>query len=92
MFHMEIIQERIEREYDLNVIFTAPSVEYKVLLRDGDEIVIDSPAELPDEGEIDEIREPWMKLQIFTPTEFYGTVMELVTKKRGIFIEQEYPT
>jgi len=92
MFHMEIIQERIEREYDLDVIFTAPSVEYQVLLRDGSEIVIDSPAELPDEGEIEEIREPWMKLQIFTPTEFYGTVMDLVTKKRGIFIEQEYPT
>ncbi len=92
MFHMEIIQERIEREYGLDVIFTAPSVEYQVLLRDGSEIVIDSPAELPDEGEIDEIREPWMKLQIFTPTEFYGTVMDLVTKKRGIFIEQEYPT
>ncbi|MFC1995977.1 translation elongation factor 4 [Chloroflexota bacterium] len=92
MFHMEIIQERIEREYGLNVIFTAPSVEYQVLLRDGGEIVIDSPAELPDEGEIEEIREPWMKLQIFTPTEYYGTVMDLVTKKRGIFIEQEYPT
>ena len=92
MFHMEIIQERIEREYGLDVIFTAPSVEYQVLLRDGSEIVIDFPAELPDEGEIDEIREPWMKLQIFTPTEFYGTVMDLVTKKRGIFIEQEYPT
>ena len=92
MFHMEIIQERIEREYGLDVIFTAPSVEYQVLLRDGNEIVIDSPAELPDEGEIDEIREPWMKVQIFTPTEFYGTVMDLVTKKRGIFIEQEYPT
>jgi GTP-binding protein LepA len=92
MFHMEIIQERIEREYDLDVIFTAPSVEYQVLLKDGSEVVIDSPAELPDEGEIDEIREPWMKLQIFTPTEFYGTVMDLTTKKRGIFIEQDYPT
>jgi GTP-binding protein LepA len=92
MFHMEIIQERVEREYGLDVIFTAPSVEYQVLLRDGSEMEIDSPAELPDEGEIEEIREPWMKLQIFTPTEFYGTVMDLVTKKRGIFIEQEYPT
>jgi GTP-binding protein LepA len=92
MFHMEIIQERIEREYGLNVIFTAPSVEYQVLLRDGGEIVIDSPAELPDEGDIEEIREPWMRLQIFTPTEYYGTVMDLVTKKRGVFIEQEYPT
>jgi GTP-binding protein LepA len=92
MFHMEIIQERIEREYDLDVIFTAPSVEYQVLLKDGTEIVVDSPAELPDEGEIDEIREPWMKLQIFTPTDYYGTVMDLTTKKRGIFIEQDYPT
>jgi GTP-binding protein LepA len=92
MFHMEIIQERIEREYDLDVIFTAPSVEYQVLMRDGTEIVIDSPAELPDEGDIVEIREPWMKLQIFTPTEYYGTIMDLTTKKRGVFIEQEYPT
>ncbi len=92
MFHMEIIQERIEREYDLDVIFTAPSVEYQVLMHDGREIVIDSPAELPDEGEIEEIREPWMKLQIFTPTDYYGTVMDLTTKKRGIFIEQDYPT
>jgi len=92
MFHMEIIQERLEREYDLDVIFTAPSVEYQVLMRDGSEVVIDSPAELPDEGEIVEIREPWMKLQIFTPTEYYGTIMDLTTKKRGVFIEQEYPT
>ena len=92
MFHMEIIQERIEREYDLDVIFTAPSVEYQVLMRNGSELEIDSPAELPDEGEIEEIREPWMKLQIFTPTDYYGAVMDLTTKKRGIFIEQDYPT
>ncbi|HIE57346.1 MAG TPA: elongation factor 4 [Anaerolineales bacterium] len=92
MFHMEIIQERIEREYDLNVLFTAPSVEYQIVMHNGSEIVIDSPADLPDEGEIAEIREPWMKIQVFTPTEFYGTVMDLVTKKRGIFIEQDYPT
>jgi GTP-binding protein LepA len=92
MFHMEIIQERIEREYDLNVIFTAPSVEYQVLKTDGSTVLIDSPSELPDEGEIAEIREPWMKLQIFTPVAYYGTVMDLVTKKRGIFIEQEYLT
>ena len=92
MFHMEIIQERIEREYDLDVIFTAPSVEYQIVMRDGSEVVIDSPADLPDEGEIAEIREPWMKIQIFTPTEYYGTIMDLTTKKRGIFIEQDYPT
>ena len=92
MFHMEIIQERIEREYDLDVIFTAPSVEYEVLMRDESLRLVDSPADLPEEGDIAEIREPWMKLQIFTPTEYYGTVMDLVTKKRGIFLEQDYPT
>ncbi|MEW5868770.1 MAG: translation elongation factor 4 [Chloroflexota bacterium] len=91
MFHMEIIQERLEREYDLDIIVTSPSVEYEVLLHDGRMERIDSPADLPEEGDVAEIREPWMKIQIFTPTEFYGTVMELTTKRRGVFIEQEYP-
>ncbi|HIE25158.1 MAG TPA: elongation factor 4 [Anaerolineales bacterium] len=91
LFHMEIIQERIEREYNLNVLFTAPSVEYEVLLRNGETIRIDSPAALPDEGEIAEIREPWMDIEIFTPTDYYGPIMELVTKRRGIFLEQQYP-
>lgn len=91
MFHMEIIQERLEREYDLDIVVTAPSVEYEVLLRDGRLIRIDSPAQLPDEAQIAEIREPWMKIQIFTPTEFYGTVMDLATSRRAIFIDQEYP-
>ena len=54
-------------------------------------IRIDSPADLPDEDQITEIREPWMKIEIFTPTEYYGTVMDLTKKRRGIFIEQEYP-
>lgn len=92
MFHMEIIQERIEREYDLDILVTAPSVEYEVVLRTGEVDRIASPAELPEEGDLSEIREPWMKIEIFTPTEFYGTVMELVKKRRGIFIEQDYPT
>jgi len=91
LFHMEIIQERLEREYDLDIVFTAPTVEYEVLLRDGLIKQIDSPSELPEEGDIDEVREPWMKIQIFTPIEFYGTVMDLTTKRRGVFIEQEYP-
>jgi GTP-binding protein LepA len=91
MFHMEIIQERLEREYDLDIIVTAPSVEYEVVLRDGDLIRIDSPAELPDEDLVAEIREPWMRIEVFTPTEFYGTVMDLTRKRRGIFIEQDYP-
>jgi GTP-binding protein LepA len=92
MFHMEIIQERLEREYGLDVIFTAPSVAYEVVKEDGQIITIDSPADLPDEGEISEIREPWMKLHIFTPVEYYGAVMDLTTNKRGVFIEQEYLT
>jgi GTP-binding protein LepA len=92
MFHMEIIQERLEREYDLDIIVTAPSVEYEVLMRDGEVMRIDSPAELPDEGEIEEIREPWMKIEIFTPTDYYGQVMELVTNRRGTFVDQDYPT
>lgn len=91
MFHMEIIQERIEREYNLDVVFTAPSVEYEVILHSGEVTRIDSPADLPEEGLISEIREPWMKIQIFTPIEYYGVVMELTTKRRGVFIEQEYP-
>jgi GTP-binding protein LepA len=92
MFHMEIVQERLEREYDLDIIVTAPSVEYEVVLRSGEVIRIDSPAELPEEGDIEEIREPWMKIEIFTPTDFYGSVMDLVTKRRGNFISQDYPT
>ncbi|MCJ7733460.1 MAG: translation elongation factor 4, partial [Anaerolineales bacterium] len=78
MFHMEIIQERLEREYNLDIIATAPSVKYRVLRRDGEIMEIDSPAELPDSSVIDEIQEPWMDLQIFLPTEYYGPVMELV--------------
>ncbi|MBR6090383.1 MAG: translation elongation factor 4 [Anaerolineaceae bacterium] len=91
LFHMEIIQERLEREYDLDIVVTAPSVEYEVELLDGTVMRIDSPVQLPDEGKIAEIREPWMKLQIFSPTEFYGTIMELIRKRHGIFISQDYP-
>ncbi|MCJ7434387.1 MAG: translation elongation factor 4 [Anaerolineales bacterium] len=90
LFHMEIIQERIEREYDLDVLFTAPSVEYEVVKLDNEVITVDSPAKLPDEG-ILEIREPWMTIEIITPTDYYGPIMELVTKRRGIFKQQEYP-
>jgi len=92
LFHMEIIQERLEREYNLDVVFTAPSVEYQVLLTNGDVITIDSPADLPDESRIVEIREPWLTLNIFTPSEYYGVVMDLVKRKRGIYISEEYPS
>src|SRR5512133_882456 len=72
LFHMEIIQERLEREYDLDIVVTAPSVEYEVVKTDGEVLRVDSPAKLPDEGIIAEIREPWMMLEIFSPTDFYG--------------------
>ncbi len=91
LFHMEIIQERLEREYDLDIILTAPTVEYEIISQDGKSTFIDSPVDLPEESSIGEIREPWMDLWIFTPTEYYGAVMEIVTKRNGIFIEQEYP-
>jgi len=91
LFHMEIIQERIEREYNLDVLFTAPSVEYEVLMIKDEVVTVDSPAELPDESKIIEIREPWMTIEIITPTEYYGPIMDLVTKKRGIFKQQEHP-
>jgi len=91
LFHMEIIQERLEREYDLDIVLTAPTVEYEIISQDGKSTFIDSPVDLPEESLIDEIREPWMDLWIFTPTEYYGAVMEIVTKRNGIFIEQEYP-
>ncbi len=92
LFHMEIIQERIEREYNLNIVVTAPSVEYEVVLASGEVLTISSPAKLPDEGMIAEVREPWMRLEIISPTEFYGTIMELTTKRRGTFISQDYPS
>ncbi len=91
LFHMEIIQEKLEREYDLDIVVTAPSVEYEVVKLDGEVMLIDSPAQLPDESQFTEIREPWMLVELFTPTDYYGTVMELATKRRGIFKGQEYP-
>jgi GTP-binding protein LepA len=90
LFHMEIVQERLEREYDLDILATAPSVEYEVLAVTGQTIVIDAPAQLPDPSTIEEVREPWMKVQIFTPVEYIGTVMDLVIKRRGEQKEMEY--
>jgi GTP-binding protein LepA len=91
LFHMEIIQERLEREYDLDIVVTAPSVEYEIVLVTGEIELVDSPAKLPDEAKISEIREPWMKIQIFSPTEYFGTIMELARNRRGIFLSQEFP-
>ena len=83
MFHMDIVQERLEREYGLDVVFTSPSVEYQVLKRDGTVVTVDSPADLPPEDQIEVIEEPWMKIHIYTPKEYIGPIMELVTRRRG---------
>jgi GTP-binding protein LepA len=91
LFHMEIIQERLEREYNLDVLFTAPSVEYEVVLHTGEVVAVDSPAQLPNEGLVAEIREPWMNIEIITPTDYYGTIMDLTISRRGIYKGQEYP-
>jgi GTP-binding protein LepA len=90
LLHMDIVQERLEREYDLDLLATAPSVEYRVLLSDGSEIEVDSPAEMPDPSRIAEVREPWMTLSIVTPDRYYGAVMDLVTGRRGAFVKMEY--
>ncbi|HZP57636.1 MAG TPA: translation elongation factor 4 [Dehalococcoidia bacterium] len=90
LLHMEIVQERLEREYGLNLLATAPSVEYQVTKTDGTEIVVDNPAELPPPNEIAEIREPWMDISIVVPDRYIGAVMELVTGNRGEFRRMEY--
>jgi GTP-binding protein LepA len=90
LLHMEIVQERLEREYDLDIIATAPSVEYQVLTTRGAEVPIDNPAMLPDPTTIEEIREPWMKVTIIAPTQHVGAVMELSQGKRGTLVEMSY--
>ncbi len=90
LLHMEIIQERLEREFDLELITTAPSVEYEVTRTNGEELLIDSPAELPVPNEIEEIREPWVKLSVTMPARYIGAVMGLVDERRGEFDQIDY--
>jgi len=90
LFHMEIIQERLEREYGLDIIVTAPNVELEVVERDGTSMLVESPSHMPPEGEIEEIREPWAEITIIVPAEYIGAVMELVTTHRGIPKDMEY--
>ena len=90
MLHMEIAQERLEREYDLSLITTAPSVIYRVHKTDGSIVEIDNPAELPGPQYREFIEEPYVKTNIFTPNDYVGTLMELCQEKRGIFINMQY--
>ena len=90
LLHMEIVRERLEREYDLNLIATAPSVEYRVVRSDGVELEIDNPADMPDPGSIDRILEPFLKVTVITPSSFTGALMDLCQSRRGEMIKMEY--
>ena len=90
LLHMDIVQERLEREYGLGLIATAPSVSYEVILKDGESITIDNPSKLPENHAYDEIREPWVNITIVSPARYIGVIMELVTTKRGEYKKMEY--
>ena len=90
LMHLEIVQERLEREYDLDLIVTAPSVAYQVVLTNGDTIIVDSPAKLPDPNEFSEIREPMLDLTIVAPNRHVGALMELMHSRRSEFKRMEY--
>jgi GTP-binding protein LepA len=90
LLHMEIIQERLEREYDLDILATAPSVEYHVTTKNGEVVPVDNPSAFPSEGEIEKVEEPWMDISIFSPARYIGTLMDLVTTRRGTFKEIKY--
>ncbi|ALC89881.1 elongation factor 4 [Bacillus sp. FJAT-18017] len=90
LLHMEIIQERIEREFKIDLITTAPSVIYHVVMTDGTEIRVDNPADMPDPQKIDRVEEPYVKATMMAPNDYVGDIMELCQNKRGIFIDMQY--
>jgi len=90
LLHMEIVQERLEREFGLDLIASAPSVEYRVTLLGGASVAVDNPAKLPPVGDIETIEEPWVDLSIITPSSYIGTLMELSKNRRGDFVSMEY--
>ncbi|KHE71192.1 translation elongation factor 4 [Halobacillus sp. BBL2006] len=90
MLHMEIIQERIEREYKIDLITTAPSVIYNVKMTDGTEINVDNPSMMPDNQKLEEVQEPYVKATIMVPNEYVGPVMEICQRKRGNFMDMQY--
>jgi GTP-binding protein LepA len=90
LLHMEIVRERLEREYDLSLVATAPSVEYRARLTSGEVVVVDNPSVMPPSNEVDEIEEPFVKIMVITPTEYVGAVMELTQQRRGELDKMEY--
>jgi GTP-binding protein LepA len=92
LLHMEVVRERLDREFDMNVISTVPNVEYHVHLSDGGEITIENPSKLPDAGRTESIEEPFVKSQIIVPKDYVGGVMKLAEEKRGVYTHMEYLT
>ncbi|MGG5739025.1 MULTISPECIES: elongation factor 4 [Bacillus cereus group] len=90
LLHMEIIQERIEREFKIDLITTAPSVIYKVYLTNGEDVIVDNPSNMPDPQSIDRVEEPFVKAAIMVPNDYVGAVMEICQGKRGTFIDMQY--
>ena len=90
LLHMEIIEERIEREFSIEIIATSPSVIYEVILSDGSSLMIDSPSKMPDQTKISKILEPYVKANIYVPSEYVGPIMELCQDKRGIYKNMSY--
>jgi len=90
LLHLEVIQERLEREFDQSVIFTAPSVKYKVHLRNNEEVMIDNPMDYPDEGRIESAEEPYIRASVITPTDYLGNIMTLCLEKRGVQTNMTY--
>ena len=90
LLHMDVIQERLEREFNIDLIMTAPSVVYHVHTTDGDMLEVSNPSEFPDPTKVDSIEEPYVKAQIMVPQEYVGAVMELAQRKRGDFVTMDY--
>ena len=90
LLHMDIVQERLEREYGLTLLATSPSVAYQVVMHDGNTITVDNPSKLPPPHQVAEIQEPWLDLSVITPSRFIGTVMEMMTTRRGEYRRMEY--
>ncbi len=90
LLHMEIVQERLEREFDMDLITTAPTVIYEVMLRDGTVLVVDNPSKMPDPSKIEEIREPIVTVNLYMPQEYVGAVITLCTQKRGVQMDMSY--
>jgi GTP-binding protein LepA len=90
MLHMEIIQERLEREFNQSIVTTMPNVEYIVYTKKGERLIIDNPAQMPDPGQIEKIEEPYVKVQIVSPSDYIGAIMKLVMDRRGIHKNTNY--